>query len=186
MSIAARPPYFVPETKRASELLAEIRELPESMVIVVDEYVPLLARQRGASDSVLPIVFLSIWVGLLIGGELAARRTEIRGRSLSMILVAGSVAMVIAHLSQGILLFLLQPPTSFNNFVLEFDVLIPLPKVEGRYRDDVTSFNFGGVSLARRHRLMIFLLFRVKAHFSFRPLDLGHINARSSCSSMAL
>ncbi len=38
VSIAARPPYFVPETKRASELLAEIRELPESMVIVVDEY----------------------------------------------------------------------------------------------------------------------------------------------------
>lgn len=38
VSIAGRQPYFVPETKRAADLLAELRELPDSMVIVVDEY----------------------------------------------------------------------------------------------------------------------------------------------------
>ena len=38
VSIAQRQPYFVPETKRASELLRELKGLPDSMVVVVDEY----------------------------------------------------------------------------------------------------------------------------------------------------
>lgn len=38
VTIALRKPYFVPETKRAAELLAELRMQPQSMVIVVDEY----------------------------------------------------------------------------------------------------------------------------------------------------
>ena len=38
VSIASRQPYFVPETKKAAELLAELRLLPYSMVVVVDEY----------------------------------------------------------------------------------------------------------------------------------------------------
>lgn len=38
VSIAQRTPYFVPETKRAAELLAELKSLPHSMVVVVDEY----------------------------------------------------------------------------------------------------------------------------------------------------
>lgn len=38
VSIAQRPPYFVPETKAAPELMAELKVLPDSMVVVVDEY----------------------------------------------------------------------------------------------------------------------------------------------------
>jgi len=38
VSIAQRPPYFVPETKRASELLGELQGQPVSMVVVIDEY----------------------------------------------------------------------------------------------------------------------------------------------------
>jgi CBS domain containing-hemolysin-like protein len=38
VSIAQRQPYFVPESKRAAELLRELKGLPDSMVVVVDEY----------------------------------------------------------------------------------------------------------------------------------------------------
>ncbi|MGI9605809.1 MAG: hemolysin family protein [Acidimicrobiales bacterium] len=38
VSIAQRTPYFVPETKGAASLLAELKSLPHSMVVVVDEY----------------------------------------------------------------------------------------------------------------------------------------------------
>ena len=33
-----RPPYFVPETKRASDLLRELKGVPDSMVVIIDEY----------------------------------------------------------------------------------------------------------------------------------------------------
>ncbi len=38
VSIAQRPPMFVPETKRAADLLRELKGVPTSLVIVIDEY----------------------------------------------------------------------------------------------------------------------------------------------------
>jgi len=38
VSIAQRQPTFVPETKRAAELLRELKGVPSSMVVVIDEY----------------------------------------------------------------------------------------------------------------------------------------------------
>lgn len=38
VSIATRKPMFVPETKRAAELLRELKGLPTTLVVVVDEY----------------------------------------------------------------------------------------------------------------------------------------------------
>ncbi len=38
VSIAQRQPTFVPETKRAADLLRELKGVPSSMVIVIDEY----------------------------------------------------------------------------------------------------------------------------------------------------
>lgn len=38
VSIALRDPMFVPETKRAAELLRELKGLPTTLVIVIDEY----------------------------------------------------------------------------------------------------------------------------------------------------
>ena len=38
VSIAQRPPMFVPETKRAAELLRELRGVPTTLVVVIDEY----------------------------------------------------------------------------------------------------------------------------------------------------
>jgi len=38
VSIAQRPPMFVPETKRAADLLRELKGVPTSLVVVIDEY----------------------------------------------------------------------------------------------------------------------------------------------------
>ena len=38
VTIALRPPTFVPESKRAAELLRELKGVPTSMVVVIDEY----------------------------------------------------------------------------------------------------------------------------------------------------
>ena len=38
VSIAQREPMFVPETKRAAELLRELKGLPTTLVVVIDEY----------------------------------------------------------------------------------------------------------------------------------------------------
>ncbi len=38
VSIAQRPPVFVPETKRAADLLRELKGVPTSLVVVIDEY----------------------------------------------------------------------------------------------------------------------------------------------------
>ena len=62
---------------------------------IIDEYVPLLARNRGLDDTFIPLVFLSVWVGLLIGGEIAARQPTIRSRSLAgFVTIGGATALV--------------------------------------------------------------------------------------------
>ena len=38
VSTAQRPPTFIPETKRAAELLRELKGIPTSLVVVIDEY----------------------------------------------------------------------------------------------------------------------------------------------------
>ncbi len=65
-------------------------------LFVVDEYVPLLARERGAGDSLVPVFVLVVFVGLLAGGELAARRPGDRGPTLGAAMVIGASAMLVA------------------------------------------------------------------------------------------
>jgi MFS family permease len=60
-----------------------------SGLFILDEYLPLLARARGGDDSAAPVIVFVVWLGLLAGGEFAARRTELGGRSLGFILIAG-------------------------------------------------------------------------------------------------
>lgn len=76
-------------------------------LIIFDEYVPLLARQRGASDSVVPIVYVAVWVGLLVGGELTVRRSRLRGTTLAMLVGGGTVVMFVAALTDPIWTLLL-------------------------------------------------------------------------------
>lgn len=65
-------------------------------LFVVDEYVPLLARDRGADDAVVPLLVLAVWVGLLAGGEIAARRPRLSPVALGSALAVGAALMAIA------------------------------------------------------------------------------------------
>ncbi len=65
-------------------------------LFVVDEYVPLLARSRGASDATVPLIVVAVWLGLLAGGEVAARRPDATGVSLATAVLAGTAAMAFA------------------------------------------------------------------------------------------
>lgn len=65
-------------------------------LFVVDEYIPLLARTRGASDAAVPLIVLAVWLGLLVGGEVAARHPQMRSTTLSSALLAGTAVMAVA------------------------------------------------------------------------------------------
>jgi MFS family permease len=58
-------------------------------LFLFDEYVPLLARARGGADGAAPVIVLVVWIGLLIGGEVAARRPDVRGTTIGVALLAG-------------------------------------------------------------------------------------------------
>ena len=57
-------------------------------LFILDEYLPLLARARGGDDWAAPIIVFVVWVGLLIGGEVAARMPTLSGRTLGLTLIA--------------------------------------------------------------------------------------------------
>ena len=62
-------------------------------LFIVDEYLPLLARAQGGSDAMAPVLVLVVWLGLLAGGEVAARWPGLAGRQLGPGLMAGAVVM---------------------------------------------------------------------------------------------
>ncbi|MFV1991634.1 MAG: MFS transporter [Acidimicrobiales bacterium] len=68
----------------------------------LDEYVPLIARDRGASNLIVPMVVLVVWLGLIAGGELAARRPNLSGHTLGTLLVVGTLAMFAALAADGV------------------------------------------------------------------------------------
>ncbi len=84
-------------TRRQPELLrlAVVGALIAGLFIV-DEYIPLLARERGASDTVVPLIVLTVWLGLIIGGEVAARRPDVHSSTLATALVAGTAIAAVA------------------------------------------------------------------------------------------
>ncbi len=63
---------------------------------VVDEYLPLVSRVQGGADATAPILILIVWLGLLAGGELAARRPGWGGSLLGPLLALGTLTMVVA------------------------------------------------------------------------------------------
>ena len=85
--------YRQPELLRLTVVGALIAGL-----FIVDEYIPLLARSRGASDAVVPLIVLTVWLGLILGGEVAARYPDTHSSTLATSMLAGTAlaAVVIA------------------------------------------------------------------------------------------
>jgi MFS family permease len=71
-------------------------------VFILDEYVPLLVRSRGGGDAVAPVIVFVVWVGLLLAGELAARRPDLRSTTLGIALGIGTAVMFVAFVTNEV------------------------------------------------------------------------------------
>lgn len=71
-------------------------------LFLFDEYVPLLSRDRGGSDAAAATIVLVVWVGLLVGGEVAARRPDLRGRTVGTLVLLGSGVTATALLTDAV------------------------------------------------------------------------------------
>lgn len=71
-------------------------------LFILDEYVPLLARARGGADSAAPVIVFVVWLGLLAGGEVAARRIELSGRVLGCLLIVSVGITTIAFVTTSV------------------------------------------------------------------------------------
>lgn len=58
-------------------------------LLLLDEYVPLLGRARGAGDDEVALLVLTVWLGGLLGSEAAARLTW-RSRAVAVVLFGGT------------------------------------------------------------------------------------------------
>lgn len=71
-------------------------------LFLFDEYVPLLSRDRGGSDSSAAVIVLIVWIGLLVGDEIAARRPDLRGRTLGTLVLGGTAVTATALLTDAV------------------------------------------------------------------------------------
>lgn len=71
-------------------------------LFILDEYLPLLARARGGADFAAPVIVFVVWLGLLAGGEVAARGTELGGRMLGCLLIAGVGVTTVAFVASSV------------------------------------------------------------------------------------
>ena len=69
---------------------------------ILDEYVPLLARARGGADAAAPIIVFVVWIGLLVGGEVAARRIDLSSRALGLTLILGVAITTVAFVMTSV------------------------------------------------------------------------------------
>ena len=65
-------------------------------LMVVEEYIPLLARLNGASNATVPLIVFVVWLGLIAGGELAALRPDISSSTLASLVLGGTATMALA------------------------------------------------------------------------------------------
>ena len=93
--------------------LAEARRVPIIGKLIVlgamleglflfDEYVPLLARARGGADGAAAVIVLVVWIGLLAGGEVAARKPDVRGVTVGVGLLVGVAVTATSLLTEPV------------------------------------------------------------------------------------
>ena len=80
----------IAEARRAP-ILAKLIALGAMLegLFLFDEYVPLLSRARGGTDADAAVIVFVVWIALLIGGEVAARRPDLTGRVIGVGLLVG-------------------------------------------------------------------------------------------------
>ncbi|MEH0827504.1 MULTISPECIES: MFS transporter [unclassified Micromonospora] len=61
----------------------------------LDEYTPLLARDTGVAGSTVPLLLLLVWVGVTVGGLLAAPAERLRTRGYAALLAVAAVALAV-------------------------------------------------------------------------------------------
>lgn len=66
-----------------------------------DDYVPILADERGADDAIIPVFFAVIFAGLVVGNEFVARRPQVSGRAVGIGMCIGATALGVAALSSS-------------------------------------------------------------------------------------
>ncbi len=66
---------------------------------IFDDYVPVLADERGASPTAIPILVAVIFVGLIVGDEIVARQPLLSGRTVGIGMCIGAGALSIAALT---------------------------------------------------------------------------------------
>ncbi len=71
-------------------------------LFLLDEYLPILSRDRGGSDQAAPWIVFVVWVGLLVGDEIAARRPDLSGRVLGPLLIGSLGVTVFAFASDEV------------------------------------------------------------------------------------
>ena len=76
-------------------------------LFLIDEYLPLLSRARGGGDDAAPLIVLVVWIGLLIGDELAARRPWLPGTILGFALTASMAVTALAFVGGAVWLLAL-------------------------------------------------------------------------------
>jgi MFS family permease len=65
----------------------------------LDEYLPLLARDSGAGDVLVPVLQLVPSLGVAIGAELAGRRAGVRSGRVALLIAAGAVLLAAGAIS---------------------------------------------------------------------------------------
>lgn len=64
------------------------------VITVIEEYVPLLARDLGAVDTLVPVLVVLPWLGNLVGAEVAARRPDLAPRVAAVLVAGGALTLL--------------------------------------------------------------------------------------------
>lgn len=70
-------------------------------LFILDEYVHLLGKARGAPDVLVPVFVGIVWLGLLAGGEVAARAPRMSSKWLGATLSLGAALTLLGLLTQS-------------------------------------------------------------------------------------
>ncbi|WP_431900541.1 MFS transporter [Nonomuraea sp. bgisy101] len=83
------------EARRSPKVLRALLLVPAVTAVwgELEEYVPLLAQESGASTQAVPLLVLLVWVGATSGGLLAKRAARLRTRGLAAVLAVGGLAL---------------------------------------------------------------------------------------------